>query len=176
VAPAILSFTPANWWIPQTVTVNAVNHNGTVGPHLGLILDTATSADAAYNNIGVASVIVNISAVAHGEGTYGGSDGPGGGDGGYGFGGFSRVGPSNSRRGFQTLLGPLWENAQGQRMPLKGNPPWNANVTVLNVSHRKNADHRPTQQAAVGMSVLAWMLSSAAVLGCVFLVRRMRLG
>jgi hypothetical protein len=115
--------------------------------------------------------------VGTGEGTYVGSDGPSGGDGGYGCGGFSRLGPPKKLGGIQTLLGPFWKDSRGTRPLTKGIFPYNADVTVLNVSHRKNGDvDNQTPQTATGMGFLGWPVVATAVVGLVLLVRKIRLG
>ncbi|MDX1976691.1 MAG: ExeM/NucH family extracellular endonuclease, partial [Pseudanabaenaceae cyanobacterium bins.68] len=60
VSPASLTFTSANFATPQTVTVTAVDDALAEGLHTGTITHTATSADAAYNNITIGSVTANI--------------------------------------------------------------------------------------------------------------------
>lgn len=60
VAPTKLIFTPANWAVPQTVVVAAVDDKLFEGPHSGLITHAATSSDPAYDQIGVASVVPHI--------------------------------------------------------------------------------------------------------------------
>jgi Ca2+-binding RTX toxin-like protein len=55
-----LTFTPANWNVPQTVTVTAVDDAVVEGNHLDPISHATTSTDTLYNNL-VASVTVNIS-------------------------------------------------------------------------------------------------------------------
>jgi hypothetical protein len=60
VAPATLTFTPANWNTAQTVTVTAVDDAAVEGPHTGTITHTAASTDTAYNAITIAGVTANI--------------------------------------------------------------------------------------------------------------------
>ncbi|MEA5581875.1 lamin tail domain-containing protein [Nodularia harveyana UHCC-0300] len=56
-----LTFTSANWNIPQSVTVNAVDDALSEGDHTGSISHSATSADAGYNGITVPTIAtVNI--------------------------------------------------------------------------------------------------------------------
>jgi Calx-beta domain len=55
-----LTFTPANYNTPQTVTVTAVNDTTVEGNHTGTITQSAASSDANYNGIAVASVTANI--------------------------------------------------------------------------------------------------------------------
>lgn len=57
---AILTFTPANWNVSQSVTVNAVNDHLDEGLHLSSITHTAASADPNYNGIYVPEVVVTI--------------------------------------------------------------------------------------------------------------------
>ncbi len=52
-----LTFTPANWDVPQTVTVTAVDGAGT---HAGRITHTAASGDASYNGVALPTVAVTI--------------------------------------------------------------------------------------------------------------------
>ena len=56
-----LTFTPANWNVPQIVTVTAVLDINNEGPHGGLITNSAASSDPNYNNIPVDDVTTNIS-------------------------------------------------------------------------------------------------------------------
>lgn len=61
VSPTTLTFTPANWNVPQTVTVTAVDDAiAEPSPHTGTITQTAASGDPNYNNIPVATVTANI--------------------------------------------------------------------------------------------------------------------
>lgn len=60
VAPAVLTFTPANFNVPQTVTVTAIDDFVVEGPHTGTITHTAASADPIYNGFVIASVTANI--------------------------------------------------------------------------------------------------------------------
>ena len=59
--PTSLVFTESDWNIAQTVTVNAADDAMAEGsPHIGTITHTASSTDANYNGINVASVTANI--------------------------------------------------------------------------------------------------------------------
>jgi len=60
VSPATLTFTPANWNVPQTVTVAAVNDSLIEGPHVGAVSFAVTSSDGNYNGRNVAGVSVSI--------------------------------------------------------------------------------------------------------------------
>ena len=54
-----ISFTPTNWFVPQTVTVSAVDDTvAETSPHTGSITHTAISTDASYNGT-TASFTVN---------------------------------------------------------------------------------------------------------------------
>lgn len=55
-----LTFTAANWDVAQTVTVSAVDDLVTEGTHSSTISHTATSSDANYNNVAIASVNATI--------------------------------------------------------------------------------------------------------------------
>lgn len=55
-----MTFTPANWNVPQTVTVTAVDDNVIEGFHLSSISLTVTSTDTNYNNRVVAPISVAI--------------------------------------------------------------------------------------------------------------------
>ncbi|PTQ83235.1 beta strand repeat-containing protein [Nitrosomonas ureae] len=50
---SILTFTPLNWNIPQTVTISAVNDTAGEGKHTSAINYTVNSADPNYDNIAV---------------------------------------------------------------------------------------------------------------------------
>jgi hypothetical protein len=119
VAPAVLTFTPANWSVPQTVTVTAVDDALVEGPHSGTITHTSASTDAAYNAIAVASVTASITdndgpapppttPTAGAEGSHKGSPGPSGDEGTFGFAGRSRAtslaGPFSTGPGQQVLF------------------------------------------------------------------------
>ena len=60
VDPAVLTFVPAGWNTPQTVTVTAVNDLVAEGLHGSVITHTLASADGDYNGLAVANVIANI--------------------------------------------------------------------------------------------------------------------
>ncbi|OVE82769.1 hypothetical protein BVY03_00165 [bacterium K02(2017)] len=55
-----LTFTSSNWNTPQTVTVSAVEDNQVEGAHTANITHTASSNDSYYDEIGVTTVIANI--------------------------------------------------------------------------------------------------------------------
>ncbi|NWF68460.1 MAG: right-handed parallel beta-helix repeat-containing protein [Chloroflexi bacterium] len=66
--PATLTFTPANWNIPQAVTITAVDDaNVEASPHPCLIAHTFASADLLYNALAAVNVTANV----------GDNDGPG---------------------------------------------------------------------------------------------------
>lgn len=53
-----LNFTPTNWFLPQTVTVSAVDDSvAETSPHSGPIAHTATSTDAKYNGASVSFMV-----------------------------------------------------------------------------------------------------------------------
>ena len=54
-----LTFTTANWNVPQTVTVSAPDDGTFTGPRTGSIIHAATSSDPIYNGIAVAGITVN---------------------------------------------------------------------------------------------------------------------
>jgi hypothetical protein len=56
----VLDSQPANWNIPQTVTVTAVDDAVVEGAHTSTISHSAVSADGNYNAIAVANVTANI--------------------------------------------------------------------------------------------------------------------
>lgn len=57
---AEISFTPANWNNPQVVTIAAVDDSAVEGNHTATISHAGESADVNYNNLAIASVLVNI--------------------------------------------------------------------------------------------------------------------
>ena len=59
-AIASFTFTSANWNVPQTATVKAVDDSAVEGTHLSTITSGASSTDLAYNNIGIPKVDVLI--------------------------------------------------------------------------------------------------------------------
>ena len=59
-SPLELTFTPANWDIPQTVVVGAVNDQEIEGNHTSQINHSASSPDINFNNIPVDSITVSI--------------------------------------------------------------------------------------------------------------------
>jgi len=61
VDPANLTFTPANWQTPQTVTVTAVDDDLIeANPHPATITHTVSSADDDYNGFAVDDVAVSV--------------------------------------------------------------------------------------------------------------------
>ena len=56
----VLTFTPANAIVPQTVNVTAVDDEISEGDHTALITHTAASIDSAYNGISIANVVANV--------------------------------------------------------------------------------------------------------------------
>jgi hypothetical protein len=59
-APTTLTFTPANWNVPQAVTVTAIDDSADEGAHTGTISHSSASADADYDGIAIAQVSVGI--------------------------------------------------------------------------------------------------------------------
>ncbi len=57
---AALTFTTANWNVPQTVTVTALDDAVFEGSHTGAISHVVSSTDAGYNGIGVTGIVANI--------------------------------------------------------------------------------------------------------------------
>ncbi|MES2598294.1 MAG: DUF1800 family protein [Verrucomicrobiota bacterium] len=56
-----LTFTPANWSVPQTVTITAVNDTDVeAASHPGVVSHTASSADALFNGLSVPAVTANV--------------------------------------------------------------------------------------------------------------------
>src|SRR4029434_9419836 len=51
VSPALLTFTPSDWDIPQTVTVTALDDLIVEGSHTGAVTHAVSSADPAYNGL-----------------------------------------------------------------------------------------------------------------------------
>lgn len=162
VAPATLTFTPANWNVAQTVTVTAVDDALVEGPHIGTITHTSASADAAYNAIAIASVTANITdndagppGGGIGEGDYPGSKGLGNGNGGEGTFGFGR----QTRILHPFLKGPH-RDPQGA-------------FRVFNDAHRQQVQ---ATDADSGLGVLGWALLGLSVLAPAALVFSRRRG
>jgi subtilisin-like proprotein convertase family protein len=59
-SPTSVTFTPANWNVAQTVTVNAVDDAVAEGPHTGTITHTVTSSDSSYGGIPLSPVTASI--------------------------------------------------------------------------------------------------------------------
>jgi hypothetical protein len=59
-SPTSLTFTPANWQSPQTVTVTAEDDTTVEGTETATVNLTASSADASYNNFTIAPVTVTV--------------------------------------------------------------------------------------------------------------------
>ncbi len=59
-SPPTLTFTSANWFQAQTVTVSAIDDVVAEGTHSGLVTHLASSADPRYNGIPIADVPVTI--------------------------------------------------------------------------------------------------------------------
>jgi probable HAF family extracellular repeat protein len=60
VSPATLTFTSANWNVPQTVTVQAIQDGIAEGKHTGIVSHTSTSIDARYNGLVIGKVTASI--------------------------------------------------------------------------------------------------------------------
>jgi hypothetical protein len=144
VAPASLTFTSANWNVPQTVTVTAIDDAVPEGPHAGFIAFTTASTDPLYNALAVPSVNVLItdndgappipptppSPPAPGEGSYGDS--------------------GSNEGSFRALAGPFLEKA-GQQ----------SNWNVFNVRHKQRAHLEGRSDLG---PVLGWTLASGLAL------------
>ena len=57
---AVLTFTAANWDVPQTVTVSAVDDDIAEGNHVGVIQHSVSSGDPAFDGLPAATVLANI--------------------------------------------------------------------------------------------------------------------
>jgi probable HAF family extracellular repeat protein len=55
-----LTFTPANWNTPQTVSVQAIQDGVAEGAHTGIISHTSASSDTRYNGLSVSNMTVAI--------------------------------------------------------------------------------------------------------------------
>ncbi|NLE30645.1 MAG: hypothetical protein GX629_13345 [Phycisphaerae bacterium] len=55
-----LTFTPADWNIPQTLTLSAIDDLAAEGPHRSVIVHTVVSTDPNYNNISIRNIIAEI--------------------------------------------------------------------------------------------------------------------
>ncbi|MEL6910291.1 MAG: carbohydrate-binding domain-containing protein [Cyanobacteria bacterium J06598_4] len=53
-------FTPQNWSVPQTVTINAVDDNAGESQHISTIGHTISSADGSYNGLNAPSLTANV--------------------------------------------------------------------------------------------------------------------
>ncbi|MGH2545172.1 MAG: choice-of-anchor Q domain-containing protein, partial [Ardenticatenaceae bacterium] len=60
VTPALLTFDPATWNLPQVVTVEAVDDMAVEGTHSSTVSHSATSGDTFYNGLPIADVIATI--------------------------------------------------------------------------------------------------------------------
>lgn len=60
VNPVSVTFTPANWDTPQTVTVNAVDDDVAEGAHTGVIMHAVTSPDGSYDGMALRDVSADI--------------------------------------------------------------------------------------------------------------------
>lgn len=60
VSPTELTFTSANWYTEQTVTVTAVNDDVYEGAEVSTITHTAASSDESYNGISISNVSANV--------------------------------------------------------------------------------------------------------------------
>jgi len=60
VSPASLTFTAANWYVPQVVTVTAVDDRAAEGTHSGQIAHAATGADPTYVGTALPSLTAQI--------------------------------------------------------------------------------------------------------------------
>jgi len=59
-SPNPLLFTPANWNVPQSVTVSAIDDAVVEGPHAATITFAVTSTDANFNGLSIAGIPVSI--------------------------------------------------------------------------------------------------------------------
>lgn len=59
-APATLTFTPADWNVPQTVTIEAVDDYIDEATHLGLITFSTVSSDPAFDGVFINDILVDI--------------------------------------------------------------------------------------------------------------------
>jgi endonuclease/exonuclease/phosphatase family metal-dependent hydrolase len=59
-AAIVLTFTPANALIPQTITVTAVDDAAVEGLHTSLITHSVSSVDGTYNGFSIPNVVANI--------------------------------------------------------------------------------------------------------------------
>ncbi len=60
ITPSTLVFAPANWSVPQTFTVSAVEDTFAEGVHTGVITHAVTSADPNYNGLSAPSLTATI--------------------------------------------------------------------------------------------------------------------
>ena len=56
----MLTFTPANALIPQSITVMAVDDAAVEGAHTSIITHSASSADSHYNGLAISNIVANI--------------------------------------------------------------------------------------------------------------------
>jgi len=61
VTPSSLTFTPGDWSVAQTVTLDAVADQVAEGDHTGTITHSAASADPVYDGIAIAGVTASVS-------------------------------------------------------------------------------------------------------------------
>jgi predicted outer membrane repeat protein len=59
-AQPVLTFTPSDWDVPQTVTVRAVDDSDREGPHTGMVLHTVASSELGAATLPIADVTVDI--------------------------------------------------------------------------------------------------------------------
>jgi len=59
-AQPVLTFTPSDWDVPQTVTVRAVDDSDREGPHTGTVLHTVASSELGAATLPIADVTVDI--------------------------------------------------------------------------------------------------------------------
>ncbi|MBI2809089.1 MAG: S8 family serine peptidase [Planctomycetes bacterium] len=59
-SPTTLIFTPANWNVPQTVSVSAADDTMAEGSHNGVIHHSAASGDGRYDGLAIRDVVVAI--------------------------------------------------------------------------------------------------------------------
>jgi hypothetical protein len=149
VAPTTLTFTPANWNVPQTISVTAVDDALVEGSHTGSITHAATSMDAAYNGISVVSVTANITD----------NDGPpslpsaGGPEGGFGGGSSGPEGSflGSGRGAVQTLQGPFVAGPGHQ--------------VVFNVSPRQRSQSMTLNVPSWAISLSVFLALAAVLIG-----------
>jgi len=148
-APATLTFTPANWNVPQVVTVTAVDDSVIEGRHVGFVGHTAASTDTKYNNLPLPTLVININdndfGANAGEGAYNQT----------GIGGEGGFRGAASAKSVPVLLGPFAHRSASGYLVVIHQPPQRAlSVSAIALEAARAEPALPLATLLAGAAVL----------------------